>query len=898
VELRKIQFRHDSSARELHAALLSTALHLTGDNHSAERLALDTTKIRGAKPATLARCHIVLGSVYRERGLLRDAVSHLEKACRFAEAAHNAELQCWSWLRLMTVAGEMDGPEAAIAMIPEIRRRVTHLADPIVLATLHLWIAEFESKRGLLTSAARHIQMGRAILSTHHNVWLEGSAAIDDCCLSYLRSEIGAAFGFASDALRCAADSGHATTRMAACTNLAHLHMASGDFCRAEELFQDALTCWRSGGANEVAILDGLAQLELARKNFSKCESYLNSISKIERDRATKPGYYQSWSFRTQLQSLIAQGRTREAHEFMEAIQPHLHKFHPVLKLALSGLRAEILLAKREFEAANVVLAEAYVSRDGQSPEELAHLEVTLAKALAQSDQVVFAPFHFKRAVRIFTHLKQMTAAANATAELEKLGSVQHRQIPFTSPTFAKADALRQIKSLLDVRGSPELLAQEALELFRQLDCIKQVFLINDVDHSDQAGSSAESSARSLRVEFGPIGRKQLSIVAIPNDDLASHLDCVATCRIVDAVVALQSLQHKLDEQGELWPADEGAATNGFIFASAAMQEIAKVAQKVAASNVTVLITGETGTGKEVLARELHRRSRRADKAFAPFNCAAVPRDLVESQLFGYRRGAFSGAHEHFDGIIRAAEGGTLFLDEIGELSVDIQPKLLRFLESGEVQPLGAVRAAKADVRIIAASNANLESGLEQGTFREDLFYRLNIIRFRIPPLRERREEILPLVNHFLRRFCEEYAKTSISVSERAAECLLLYRWPGNVRQLANELRRLVALADNGFVIQPEQLSPDILAGFRNPAPLRSDKEVSVSLNQSIETAVEQLERSMLRHALANSGWRVDQAAKALGISRKGLYLKRMRLGLMNPAGLTTILDDSLARET
>ena len=309
-----------------------------------------------------------------------------------------------------------------------------------------------------------------------------------------------------------------------------------------------------------------------------------------------------------------------------------------------------------------------------------------------------------------------------------------------------RADALGQVKSLLDLRDSPELLAQEAIELFRQLDCVQQLFLLTQEPHDCQqvtpiiTGDSTTFVAEpegALRVNFGSVGRTALSLVAVPKDDLASRVDCVAAYRIVDAVVTLQSLQRRLDEHGEIWPADEVNHASDAVFASVAMQEILKVIQKVASSSITVLITGETGTGKEVLARELHRQSRRIDKPFAPFNCAAVPRDLVESQLFGYRKGAFSGAHEHFDGVIRAAEGGTLFLDEIGELSIDLQPKLLRFLESGEIQPLGTVRAAKVDVRVIAASNANLEHRIAQGTFREDLFYRLNIIRFRIPPLRE-----------------------------------------------------------------------------------------------------------------------------------------------------------------
>ncbi len=848
LELRKLEGHFEPRNRESCCVLMAEALQLTGDIQAAESLAIETSKTRGIKPSTLAQCHIVLASICRDRGQLREAVAHLERACRFAEAAQSAALQCWTSLRLMMVTGEMDGAEAAIAMLPEIRRRVTNLADPIVLAALHLWVAEFESKRGLLATADKHIQMGRAILRRHNNVWLEGSAAIDDCCLAYLRSDVTAAFAFASEALDLSTHSGHAATRMAACTNLAHLQMASGDFAEAERLFRDALASWHGGGANEVAILDGLAQLELAQNNFHKCEQYLHEISRIEIGRATKPGYYQSWSFRTQLQLLIAQSRTAEAHAFMASIQHNLEKFHPVLRLALSGLHAELLLTTNNIRAAETLLSQAYVSSDGQSPEVLAQLEVTLGKALARRGHGLLAEWHLERANRIFRHLHQTTASAIAVTELKQVKSSSARA-PLQAHAEVRADVLGQIKSLLDFRGNPGLLSQEALQLFRQLDCAQQLSVVTTESNDRQPNMKGPDcnlavhieDPNVIRVRLGSTGRNELSLIAVPKNDLASKVACVHVCRILDAVVAVQSMGRRLEEHAEPWPVSDVQSKDP-VFVSTLMQDILAVIRKIAPSNVTVLITGETGTGKEILARELHALSERRDRVFAPFNCAAVPRDLAESQLFGHRRGAFSGAQENFDGIIRAAEGGTLFLDEIGELSTDIQPKLLRFLESGEVQPLGEVRIAKVNVRVIAASNSNLEDGVNRGTFREDLFYRLNVIRFRIPPLRERREEILPLAKYFLRKYSEEYLKRGVSLADQTAECLLFYRWPGNVRQLANELRRLVALADEQSVIYPRQLSPEILSDNKHSnVDHTGHDEIRVSLNQPIEAAVEHL---------------------------------------------------------
>src|SRR5437588_5691282 len=213
--------------------------------------------------------------------------------------------------------------------------------------------------------------------------------------------------------------------------------------------------------------------------------------------------------------------------------------------------------------------------------------------------------------------------------------------------------------------------------------------------------------------------------------------------------------------------------------------------------------TPQTMSGAFGSARAIHDFSDRAKKPFVPFNCTAVPRDLLESQLFGHRRGAFTGADRDQVGLIRSAREGTLFLDEIGELSLEMQPKLLRFIESGEIAPLGEPGPLNIDVRIVAATNTRLEEAVENGNFREDLFYRLNVVRLSLRPLRERRDEIPGLVNHFVERAAEEFHKGRLEVAEETMERLLLYRWPGNVRQLQNELRRMVALADPNSTLGP-----------------------------------------------------------------------------------------------
>jgi DNA-binding NtrC family response regulator len=351
----------------------------------------------------------------------------------------------------------------------------------------------------------------------------------------------------------------------------------------------------------------------------------------------------------------------------------------------------------------------------------------------------------------------------------------------------------------------------------------------------------------------------------------------------VQTSLALVRARHQEREQTALWPEPSPEQQLGLVCASEKMLDLVKSVRRVAASNITILITGETGVGKELFARALHQASPRHDRTFLPFNCSTVPRDILDSQLFGYRRGAFTGAQDDSPGIIRSAAGGTLFLDEIGEMALEAQPKLLRFLESGELLPLGEARPQFADVRIVAATNVNLDQLVTEGRFREDLYYRLNVIPLHVPPLRERREEIPLLVEHFLDKFSHELQKPMLRVAEETLEYLVLYRWPGNVRQLANEVRRMVALAEAGAILMPEHLSSVIAASRRTvPAGERmlEPTEVVVRIDQPIAAATEHLERALIQRALKLCGGRVEEAAAMLGLSRKGLYLKRQRLGI------------------
>ena len=321
----------------------------------------------------------------------------------------------------------------------------------------------------------------------------------------------------------------------------------------------------------------------------------------------------------------------------------------------------------------------------------------------------------------------------------------------------------------------------------------------------------------------------------------------------------------------------------GFIHSSPAMTRLVEEVHKIRSSDVTVLVTGESGTGKELVARAIHAISSRRAKVFVPFNCTAVPKELSEGYLFGYRRGSFTGAVTDSQGVIRTAAGGTLFLDEIGDLPLDLQPKLLRFLQEGEIQPLGEQRPIKVDVRIIAATNTDLEEMVAQGRFREDLYYRLNVIRLRVPPLRERRSEIPTIVNYYINHYSSKFGRKDIQITPQSVDLLMVGDWPGNVRQLCNEIQRIVARSEDGTTITPEQLSPELKrtsSPVSPPATVATLGSTVSSQHVTLADALAEVERRMISAALLKHGGNISRAARELGLTRRGLYLKLERHSL------------------
>ncbi len=317
-------------------------------------------------------------------------------------------------------------------------------------------------------------------------------------------------------------------------------------------------------------------------------------------------------------------------------------------------------------------------------------------------------------------------------------------------------------------------------------------------------------------------------------------------------------------------PAEPG---DELIGVGASMREVHKRIGLAAASDVPVLVLGETGTGKEMVARALHRHSTRADGPFVAINCAAIPKELLESELFGHVRGAFTGAVGDRPGCFRAADRGVLLLDEIGDMALPVQAKILRVLQEGEVTPLGSHRPLRVDVRVVAATHRDLAAGVRDGSFREDLLYRLDVLQIRLPPLRERLADILPLAEHFLREAAGAAAPKMLSAA--AARHLLAQPWPGNVRELKNLMARCHALVRHA-VIGADDLGPS-----EGPSGATDDGGLPAEwLALGLPQATEKLERALIGHALAASGGNRAEAARRLDIHRQLLYRKLAQYGL------------------
>jgi two-component system response regulator AtoC len=349
----------------------------------------------------------------------------------------------------------------------------------------------------------------------------------------------------------------------------------------------------------------------------------------------------------------------------------------------------------------------------------------------------------------------------------------------------------------------------------------------------------------------------------------------------VDEILALvrQAAQQRVLEREVLYLRAELDRAHGFdelVGRHASMVRVYELIAQVAQTHATVLITAESGTGKELVARAIHRQSARRAQPFVAVNLAAIPDTLLESELFGHEKGAFTGAHSRKPGKFELAHGGTLFLDEVGSLRIELQAKLLRALQEREVERLGGTRTIPVDVRVIAASNVDLREAIRARAFREDLFYRLNVVPLAVPPLRARKDDIPLLVDHFIRKYAREFKKDVRGISRSALPALAAYHWPGNVRELENIIERSVALASHS-VLQMEDLPIELALQEPGPAPGRDEQAAAAP---TLKEARERFEQAYVLRALEHEGWNQSRAARRLGVHRNTLIARLAAWGI------------------
>lgn len=881
---------HSSANRAAVEVLRAELLEKTGQADESLALLTRLERSRNLTPAQLAGCHYVTARIELDRGDTESARQHLLRSAAIARDGNAWDVYCNSRLRLALLIADREGPETAGSILSESRSRALQLGSPRVSATFHLTIGELEARHGAIFSAHRHTKQALRLLAGHRSLWLESWGENNLFAMAIVRADYASALGHSERLVQLVEESGSVHARRTYLANLGNLEYMTGNFDRAEVHLRDALACLPSRGESASGILETLAKITLARDQLAECGTLLSDIEQLIQTPSDQAAYVNRYSLLTRAELFLQQGSLPSALKTVQtALELAERAEDDILRSTALLIKAEILVRLGRTAPTRMTFEQAAERLAKHPPLLHAHYERAMGAALAARGETQAGHSHMGRAARIYEGIRNRPGLVGVSKAWRHAtnGSEFIKTLPALNGSASPTDVLHDAAALMMHAGRPDLIAMTAVTLLAGT---------GQVATATATATTADGTTETLAFHNDPskgygaiertitIGTSRGRSVAVSiriADDLESCATVNALQVLLDVVHDIERAHAERDERLTLWPIEDPTDSKGAVLGGR-MRELMAHAQRIARTTVGVLITGESGTGKEILARAIHHHSQRADRPFMPFNCTAVPREMLESQLFGHRRGAFTGADRDHPGIIRAAKGGTLFLDEVGELGLDLQPKLLRFLESGEIAPLGEPGTMTVDVRIIAATNRDLEQMVQEGRFREDLFYRLNVIPITIPPLRDRRDEIPALVHHFVGRAAEEFQKGHIRLAEETMEQLLLYRWPGNVRQLQNEIRRVVALADPDSVISPAHLSQEIGHTVRQSTSLRSSNglELHMPIAGKLMPAVTKLEREMIRQALQASDGHLETAASALGISRKGLYLKRRRLGL------------------
>jgi DNA-binding NtrC family response regulator/tetratricopeptide (TPR) repeat protein len=876
------------------------------------------------------------------RGDQSRAIALLSRALKHAELAHDSRAIGLTHYELASCYKQVGDSGIVREHLTTAASALHAAGDRRHLALVHSLSGVLLAQSGRHEEALAALRQGERLASAVQATDVLASIVHNQANVALIRHDYDQALVLAerSVALHETLGSGHGLA--VALATLGQLFVQLGDLERAEEVLTRTLDVRRPMKFHETtgAVYDTLAQIHMVRGSYERAGEYLRQAAEAYGAYGTHTMRWYEWSVKTlSVKLAIRQGRLDEALRVadelvaspgippLDAMQANLSACEALVAsgaLQAAQARLESCEAKLDRRTAGISWGEFLrvrgtcherMGRSSAAKQDFAQ-SINVFELLGERYQAALSELALGRVLATYgdrqaatRHLSQaesVLAGIGARRDLEDVAQARTAldtlaRVDTTSTRMDADDAV--VRRLVEAAIMPELLAREtAAALLESLPGDAAIVGLTAASGDPRILGSAGCDRALASALAGAVvsGRGELDDRPILRESLGRTPDGQRWCAIRlteppgDAAVRMLRLFAAVARQGfELCAAREHPpaiveGTNerslepllpGFVCASPAMTRVAEQIQRLQGHNLTVLVTGESGTGKDLVARAIHVGSPRSSAMFLPYNCTTTTRELADSQLFGHRRGSFTGAISDQQGLIRSASGGTLFLDEIGDLPLDVQPKLLRFLEQAEVMPVGETRPQSVDVRVLAATNADLEQRVAEGRFREDLYYRLSVIRIYVPPLRERREEIPHLTTFFLREFSERLGKPDVQLSSATLDILARYWWPGNVRQLRNEVQRAVALSEPGSLITPEHLSPDLTAPpGREAANTQTLAEQVVPGN--LASAVERVERQLIEITLERTSRNISEAARVLGLTRRGLYLKLRRLGL------------------
>jgi hydrogenase-4 transcriptional activator len=872
----------------------------------------------------IGACHLVLGRIYRAIGETRFARDHFLQALKYHRLTGRAAPLAQTYFNLGTLGISEGDFASARNYFDQALKLLGEQGSPLLLGNIYMNFAVLVllQEQGQASEGVELLQRAVNYFEQARNPRLLATA-YGNLGFNLLRlGEIGRARHLLESSLAIAREIGERRAEANALESLGELAAVCGRFAEAEASLRLSLEASQAAANrhNEAQAYLTLGRCYLLRGDCARATEIFDASQRIAEQMNDKRGQAAAQLFlaETRFQAGDAAGARHLLAEVSSVVE---RLANTSLVGHLRELTGRLAAEEGRHEEAIHYLSQAVsvfemVTNRYQCGVAYYHL----GGAHAQAGETERAREELDKARELFALLEAAPMLERAEAALASLAHGALRSVPRAAAEAGGLSSATLLR-LAGAASSRELLLHELTLIIHQELGVARVIVYEltpeqppaplafqgcDPPQAKALGEEVAEARRASADELPEASLYELRasdqrplVLCLSREGKARHLPRP----LIEPLLKLAELglelcflrsQVRTVEDYELSAEQAELALPGLVYQSAAMRSLIEQIHKIRGSNVTALITGESGTGKEVIARAIHALSDRRDAPFVAFNCTIAPKEIIDSQLFGHRKGSFTGAGTDYQGVIRSAAGGTLFLDEIGDLALEVQPKLLRFLQEGEIQPLGETKPVRVDVRVLAATNCDIEKLVAEGKFREDLYYRLNVIRLHLPPLRERREEIPLLVQHLLERHAQQARKEQITITPQALDLIMICDWPGNVRQLANEIQRLVAYTPSGGEITEEMLS-SLVRGADTDERARKITSVNdllsrealsrkssvsrftISGPRKLADAVAELERQLIVESLHRHRGNISRAAAELGLTRKGLYLKMER---------------------